>query len=259
MNSFRKKMKKEYKESGKNSIIVYLILRFLVIVSIVVQLFSGNIFNAILCTLALVLFTLPTILADKLKITLPSLLESMVYIFIYASAILGGINNFYKIIPVWDTILHTLNGFLCASVGFSLIDILNTNDDKINLSPLYVSLVAFCFSMTIGVLWEFCEFTADSILKIDTQRDQIVENVYSVDLNKENTLVRVKDIEKTEIYSKDGSKTTIKGYLDVGLYDTIKDMFVNLLGAAFFSIIGYLYIKNRDKYKFVERLIPKKS
>ncbi len=259
MNSFKKRMRKKYKESKKNSIIVYLILRFLVIISIIVQLFSGNVFNAILCILALVLFTLPNILANKLKMTLPSLLESMVYIFIYASAILGGINNFYKIIPIWDTILHTLNGFLCASIGFSLIDILNTNDDKINLSPLYVSLVAFCFSMTIGVLWEFCEFTADSVLKIDTQRDQIVENVYSVDLNKENTLVKVNDIEKTEIYSKDGSKTTIKGYLDIGLYDTIKDMFVNLIGAVLFSIIGYLYIKNRDKYKFVERLIPRKS
>ena len=97
MNSFKKRMRKKYKESKKNSIIVYLVLRFLVIISIIVQLLSGNIFNAILCTLALVLFTLPTILANKLKITLPSLLESMVYIFIYASAILGGINNFKKI------------------------------------------------------------------------------------------------------------------------------------------------------------------
>ncbi len=259
MNNFKRRMTSKYKESKKNSIIVYLVLRFLVIISIIIQLFSGNFFNAILCTLALILFTLPTVLANKLKITLPSLLESMVYIFIYASAILGGINNFYKIIPIWDTILHTLNGFLCASIGFSLIDILNTNDNNINLSPLYVSFVAFCFSMTIGVLWEFCEFTVDSVLKIDTQRDRIVENVYSVDLNKENTLVKVKDIEKTEIYSKDGNKTTIKGYLDVGLYDTIKDLFVNLIGAAFFSVIGYLYIKNRDKYKFVERLIPRKN
>lgn len=52
--------------------------------------------------------------------------------------------------------LHTLNGFLAAAIGFSLVDILNRDERaKFNLSPLYMAVVAFCFSMTIGVMWEF--------------------------------------------------------------------------------------------------------
>ena len=52
--------------------------------------------------------------------------------------------------------LHTTTGFLCAATGFALIDILNRNSRiKFQLSPIYVALTAFCFSMTVGVLWEF--------------------------------------------------------------------------------------------------------
>ena len=262
MNRFSKRMIKKYKKSKKSSVLIYLILRFLVLISIIIQILSGNVSNALLCVLALILFTLPTVLADKLRITLPSLLESMVYLFIFASAILGGINNFYKIIPIWDTILHTLNGFLCAGIGFSLVDLLNTNSKSINLSPLYVAIVAFCFSMTIGVLWEFGEFSADYILSMDFQRDRIVNRVASLKLDKkkESSTIRITDIYKTEIYSKKEGKVTIdNGYLDIGLIDTIKDLFVNLIGAVVFSIIGWLYIKNRDKYKFAANFIPRRK
>jgi len=158
--------------------------------------------------------------------------------------------------------LHTLNGFLCAGIGFSLVDLLNQNSKNIHLSPLYVVIVAFCFSMTIGVLWEFVEFTADSVVRTDMQKDKIVKNISSVEINQnsENVPIKVNDIEKTEIYSKGGKITTIEnGYLDIGIIDTMKDLFVNFIGAIVFSIMGYLYIKNRDKYKFAKNFIPVKE
>lgn len=261
MQQFSSIMRKKYKETNKKSIAIYLALRALVILSMVSQIILGNISNVLMCALALVLFTLPTIISEKFKIGIPSLLEAIIYLFIYSSAILGEINNFYKIIPFWDTILHTLNGFLCAGIGFSLVDLLNQNSDKIKLSPLYVALVAFCFSMTIGVLWEFFEFTADNIAKTDMQKDRIVTEISSVMLNQnnQNVPVKIKNITQTKIYTKDGAVTTIDGYLDIGLIDTMKDLFVNLIGAVIFSIIGFLYIQNREKYKFAEAFIPKKE
>ena len=216
----------------------------------------------LMCILALVLFTLPTIISEKFKIGIPSLLEGIIYLFIYSTAILGEINNFYGRIPFWDTILHTLNGFLCAGIGFSLVDLLNQNSKKIKLSPLYIAIVAFCFSMTIGILWEFFEFTADYFTKTDMQKDRIVREISSVMLNKdnENVPIKVKDIERTEIYSKDGTNITIEnGYLDIGLIDTMKDLFVNFIGAIVFSIIGFLHVQNREKYKFAEGFIPTKA
>ena len=46
------------------------------------------------------------------------------------------------------------------------------------------------------------------------------------------------------------------GYLDVGILDTMKDLFVNFVGAVVFSIIGYFYVKTRGQGKFASRFIP---
>ena len=262
MGNFAKKMKKKYEETNKKSIAVYLVLRVLVVISMIFQILMGNFENVFMCILALLLFTIPTIISEKFKIGLPSLLEAIIYLFIFSTTILGEINNFYGIIPFWDTILHTLNGFLCAGIGFALVDLLNQNSKQIHLSPLYVAIVAFCFSMTIGILWEFYEFTADGVLRTDMQKDRIVQSISSVELNpdRENIQIKVNNIEKTEIYSKDGTITTIEnGYLDIGIIDTMKDLFVNFIGAVVFSVIGFLYIKNREKYKFAKNFIPIKD
>lgn len=261
MSKFSKKISKKYKQSKKSSLGVYLILRLLVIICAISQFLLGNIWNTILCVFSLILFTLPTFFEEKLKIELPSLLESIVYIFIFSAEILGEINNFYGLIPYWDTILHTLNGFLCAGVGFSLINLLNENSKNLNLSPLYVAIVAFCFSMTVGVCWEFFEFTSDLLLKTDMQKDRIITNISSVELNdkKENKIVIIKDIQSTEIKTKNGDSIVItNGYLDIGIIDTMKDLMVNLIGAVVFSILGYIYIKDKEKKNFAKNFIPKK-
>lgn len=262
MGKFSNQMKNKYKETNKKSIAIYLIVRLLVIISMIFQILMGNMQNAFMCIFALFLFTIPTIVSEKFKIGLPSLLEGIIYLFIFSATILGEINNFYGMIPFWDTMLHTLNGFLCAGIGFSLVDVLNQSSKKIKLSPLYVAIVAFCFSMTIGVLWEFFEFTADNIILTDMQKDRIIQKISSVELNKsgENVPIKINDIKKTKIYVKGGTIVTIEnGYLDIGLIDTMKDLFVNFVGAIIFSIIGFLYIKNRKKYKFAKNFIPTKQ
>ena len=160
-------------------------------------------------------------------------------------------------IPHWDTMLHTVNGFLCAAVGFALIDIFNRNEKfKFQLSPLYVAIVAFCFSMTIGVLWEFFEFGVDNFLGMDMQKDVIINEIRSVTLDptKTNTVVTIDGI--TEV-SLNGTELGLGGYLDIGLYDTMNDLFVNFIGAVIFSIIGFFSIKNRGKGKIARNFIPK--
>ena len=176
------------KKKKNVKVTIYLILRILVIISLITQIFLREWGNAFLCIATLIAFTLPNLIANKYKIELPNVLESIVYIFIFASAILGEINNFYEKIPFWDTILHTLNGFICAGIGFSLVDLLNQNSKHINLSPLYVAIVAFCFSMTVGVLWEFYEFAWDQIAKTDMQKDKIVTSISSIALNEKKKI-----------------------------------------------------------------------
>lgn len=160
--------------------------------------------------------------------------------------------------------LHTINGFLCAAIGFSLIDILNRSERfHTKMTPISVALVAFCFSMTIGVLWEFFEFGMDIAFKTDMQKDRIVQEISSVTLNPEgkNKPITVKNITGTTLhFTENGEEkeiTIVDGYLDLGIRDTMKDLFVNFIGAVVFSIIGLLYIKDRDEYKFAEKFIPK--
>lgn len=261
MNRHIEQIKEKYKRTKKTSLLIYLILRLLVILCMVLQIIRGDWNNAFLCLLSLVLFIIPTFIENKLRIELPNVLESIIYLFIFSAEILGEINNFYGIIPYWDTVLHTLNGFLAAGIGFSLIDLLNKNSKNIKLSPLFVAIVAFCFSMTIGVLWEFFEYGADTYFKLDMQKDRIVTSISSVELdpNKSNKAIVVDNITSTQINTKDGEVIIDGGYLDIGIKDTMKDLIVNFIGAIVFSFIGFLYIVNRDKYKFASHFIPTKK
>ena len=131
------------KGNDKKSLTVYFIFRFLIIVCMIRELFNGNFQNAALCVLSLFLLILPFFLEKKLKVQFPSTLEIIIFVFIFAAEILGEINNFYGAIPYWDTILHTLNGFLCASVGFSLVYLLNERSKSVHLSAVFVALVSF--------------------------------------------------------------------------------------------------------------------
>lgn len=252
-----------YQETKRSSLLVYLILRMLVILCMVLQIIHGNISNALLCLLSLVLLLLPMFIQNKFEITLPNTLEIIIYLFIFSAEILGEINNFYHLIPYWDTILHTLNGFLATAVGFSLIDLLNKNSKKINLSPVYLCLVAFCFSMTIGVLWEFFEYGADKFFLLDMQKDEIISQISSVTLDETNSnkAIAIKDIEKTVIYNSRGEEviTINGGYLDIGINDTMKDLFVNFIGAIIFCIFGYFYLTKNKKNTFITNFVPTKG
>ncbi len=241
--------------------LVYLLLRFSVIAVMVAQFFNGNFENVFLCLLTLVLFLMPTILEHSLKIELPNTLEIIILLFIYAAEILGEIQAFYTSFHGWDTMLHTLNGFLCAAIGFSLVDMMNRDERfSLSLSPVFMAIVAFCFSMTIGVLWEFFECGMDQLFALDMQKDMVVNSIASVMLDPAggNTPVMIQGITDVIVVA-NGEEIPLGlgGYLDIGLLDTMKDLAVNFVGAVVFSFIGYFYVKSRGKGRFARRFIPK--
>ena len=241
---------------------VYVLLRFLVILTMVAQFFNGNYESVFLCLLTLVLFLLPTILERALMVDLPNTLEVIILLFIFSAEILGEISAFYTTFQGWDTILHTLNGFLCAAIGFALVDLCNRHERvSLSLSPVYMAIVAFCFSMTIGVLWEFFECAMDQLFLLDMQKDAVVRNISSVMLDPTggNNPVVIRDIADVIVVTGAGEEIALGlgGYLDIGILDTMKDLAVNFVGAVVFSVIGYFYVKNRGKGGFASRFIPR--
>jgi len=255
IKNFYHAVMRELKEN-KSTFLVYTGLRLLVIVMMVLQLFNQNYQNVFLCLLTLVLMIMPSVVQATFKVEFPSTLEIIILLFIFAAEILGEISAFYLKFPYWDTVLHTLNGFLCAAVGFSLVDIMNSQKKlKFELSPLFLAITAFCFSMTIGVMWELFEFSMDSFFELDMQKDTVVNAISStfLDPTKSNHPVRLEGITDVAV---NGESLGLSGYLDIGLIDTMYDLVVNFIGAFVFSVMGYVYVKHRDAKGLVEGLIP---
>ena len=235
---------------------VYLVLRLIVLASLVSAILRQEYESAFVCVLVLFLLMLPFFIQKNFGICLPSTLEIIILLFIFAAEILGELQSYFIQYPYWDTMLHTTNGFLCAAVGFSLIDILNRDAKiKFTLSPVYVALAAFCFSMTIGVLWEFFEFGMDRLFHMDMQKDTIVHTISSVMLDPTNSNIPI-TIDGITSVAVNGRDLGFTGYLDIGLYDTMEDLFVNFIGATVFSVIGYFYLKHRGEGKFAKAFIP---
>lgn len=236
-----------------------MILRLLVIGVMCFQFANGNLESGFLCILTLLLLIMPSFVQVTLKIEFPIVLEIILLLFIFAAEILGEIHEFYIIFPFWDTLLHTLNGFLMAAIGLSLVNLLNKSDQlTFSLSPLFTAIVAFCFSMTIGIIWELFEFGMDQIFAFDMQKDTVIRQISSVVLDPAggNTPNQISNINTVFI---NGKELGVEGYLDIGLIDTMHDLIVNFIGAAIFAVIGYFYVKNKGERSIAGRFVPKRK
>ncbi|WP_147534274.1 hypothetical protein [Bacillus marasmi] len=266
MNLIKKFFTSSTKTADKKVVVVYVVFRAIAIFMLINQIFMQRWGNAFILVLTLVLFAIPLVVERLFNIEFPNMLEMIIILFIFSSTILGELSDFYGYFKIWDTALHTLNGFLAAGVGFSLAYLLNKNAEGMNLTPLFLAIVTFSFSMTVGVMWEFIEYSADRWMNLDMQKDRIITQINSVSVGEEkNTVLHIENIQRTIIERIDASGNKIEtvinnGYLDIGIIDTMKDLFVNLLGAVVFSVFGYLYARHDQKrYKFVRNFIPKKG
>lgn len=249
-------LSKEIKEH-RSSFAVYMILRTLVIIVMIRQIFTQNYENIFVCVLTLLLFIVPSLVQLTFKVELPIFLEILILVFIYAAEILGEIDNYYFSIPYWDTILHTINGFVCAAIGFSLVGLLNKNEKiKFFVSPVFFAIVSFTFSMTIGVMWEFFEYSMDRFFGMDTQKDTLIQEIHSAGVEDQLPSFSIDEIQEVTI---NGKVISDKGYIDIGLIDTMSDLFVNFVGATVFSIFSYFYSKNSKQFAFIQFFIPTKK
>ena len=113
----------------------YVVLRTIVILILIRSVMRADFESAIVCAFVLFIYVLPQFVED---IEIPSVLEIVIFVFVFAAEILGELDSYFIRYQHWDTMLHTTNGFLCAAVGFSLIDILNRKV-TISQSRQYVS------------------------------------------------------------------------------------------------------------------------
>ena len=238
---------------------VYCVLCLITIAVIVYSAVQRNWTGCYNGVLTLLLFFLPAFLEERLHIELSTALEIITMLFVFCAQILGEVGMYYARFPFWDTMLHWTNGFLFAAFGFSLAEICNRSKKvSFQLSPFFLALVACCFSLSIGVCWEFIEYGIDVLTKSDMQKDSILTLISTGKLSPDGqTPVVIKNITQTVITTADGQTYTVNGYLDIGLFDTMKDLLVDFAGALIFSVIGYCSIKFSRRSRIARALIPK--
>ena len=178
------------------------------------------------CLLGLLAMFVPSILSKKFKIIIPSNMYIVYILFLWGAVFLGEVRNFYYKVPNWDTILHTCSGAMLGALGFSFINLLNKNERiQFELSPLFVCMFAFCFAITLGVIWEIYEFLFDGLLGLNMQK-------FSLE-NGTNLIGRA------------------------ALKDTMKDLIVDSLGALVMSTIGYISLKYKKGW--IEKILIEKN
>lgn len=244
-------------QNNRPAFLTWAVLRLLVLLVLIRSAINGLWENVFICLLVLALFLLPSLISRRLKITFPTGLQIVILIHIFACEILGELESYYVRYPHWDTVTHTVWGFLCAAIGYGLVDILNRESSAhFHLSPAFLALAAFCFSMTVGVLWEFFEFAADRLLLLDMQKDTVISQFSSVMLDPTNSNIPIRVADITDV-AVNGESLGLGGYLDVGLYDTMEDLFVNMIGGLVFAVIGFFRSRSQQAERIAASFIPR--
>ncbi len=226
-----------------------LAMLFLCVLAIIVHSAVFHRWNRVFTgTLTLFLLLLPPLAEQNFRIHLPTTLEILAYMFVFCAGVLGEIAGFYERFAWWDDILHACNGFMFAAFGFCLVALTERSRKKSrSYPPFLITFVAFCFSMTVGALWELFEYSVDMLLHTDMQKDTQLTGIHTVTLpnGTGERVTHITEIASTVIVTKGGERVEISGYLDIGLADTMVDLAVNLAGTLLFCVIGYFYLKRR--------------
>lgn len=163
------------------------------------------------CIIGILAMSLPDMLTKKFSLVIPDKIYYLYVLFLYSAIFLGEVREFYYTIPYWDTILHTMSGLMMGFFGFSLVDILNNTNKRVTLSPFFIAFFSFCFAITVGVIWEVYEFSADGIFGTNMQKYKLQGS--------------------TELIGREA------------LQDTMEDLIVDGVGAFIASGIGYISLK----------------
>lgn len=261
--SIKEKLKYYLKEliyKRKIILTIFMIFTLFCIVSTIVLLVNSRYQNALYAILTLLIVLALIFVEIALQIRVPVILLVLLLL-IPMGALLGNSFNLYTILPWFDDLLHTISGFIFACIGFSLAQIFI---GEVNTIKKFIGclIMGFVFSLAIGLIWEMIEYAGTVFLKIDMQDDSIVNEINSFLLaGNHYEMVKINDITKTIIYYQNGEIFTIDGYLDIGLKDTLFDMFVCLIGAILYLILLITgYRKSKKIFKlFCPEIIVKED
>jgi len=166
------------------------------------------------CALGIVVMLLPTYIQRKWSVPISDFIYISYYAFLFCGIFLGEVFFFYYRVGYWDTLLHFYSGAMIAALGFYICELVAKNKG-ILLPPILIACFAFSLSMAAEAVWEIYEFIIDSIMDLNMQK-----------------------------YMTEAGEALIG---QEALADTMKDIYVNGIGAAIAAVIGYRSMKRKRK------------
>ncbi len=162
------------KLAGKSKV-VYLIWTVLS-VEIVVSLATGYFAIAFVAFMTLLLSLTPEYFAGRYHIRLPVHFFAGVVMFLFGALYLGEVLDFYEKYWWWDTLLHGFSAIGLGLVGFIFVFIL-FEGNRYAAPHWALAFIAFCISISIGVLWEVFEFGMDQIFGLNMQKSGLLDTM----------------------------------------------------------------------------------
>ena len=156
----------------RNHRIVLSVNAAVMIVLVVVALFLGRWSIAFVAFATLMLSLVPILLAERYSIKLPLPFLIATSLFIFGSIFLGEAFDFYERLWWWDLALHGSSAIGFGLIGFLFVFML-FEGDRFAAPPAALGLIAFCFAITVGAVWEIFEYLMDISFGLNMQKSGV--------------------------------------------------------------------------------------
>ena len=204
------------------------LIKVIVVISLIISLIFGK--TSITFNLGMILVFLFLEKIVRRKIGYSSKVELLIFIFILSTEILGEILRFYVSVPCFDIIIHVFSGIIISALGYYIFNKFSNKND------ILIIIFVFFFSMGTSAIWELTEFSIDRILKEDMQKDTVIKEITSYKFSFDDKKPLTEKVDKAILNDIDLVKS-YGGYIDIGLYDTMEDMFSALAGTIIYILI----------------------
>lgn len=238
----RPELREAYRHITVAEWITFCVVVLASVASIYYSINKGSAFHTVLFLLVVVLMFLPRLLEWLFRVRLSALLKVFIMCCIGIGPILGDVFGFYVRFTHWDTLQHIICGFLMALVGYMLPDILNPDLSSRISAPTRL-LFALTFGLAAAAVWELYEYVGDTLWGTDMQASTVIHVLHSKHLGSSPDLVEtIDDIFDVVI---NGSELGLGGYIEIGLIDTMEDIFSNAAGILLYCILSLFAVRRK--------------
>ena len=100
--------------------------------------------------------------------------------FSFCAIYLGNVWDLYRIIPIYDKLLHLLSGVIIAVIGFVLFLYLNNGNIKGDFNTYFAVIFSIIFSIAAAGLWEIWEFSTDMLFGFHSQNNSLIDTMMDI-------------------------------------------------------------------------------